>query len=145
MGIAADIAVLLRAESTVTAAISGKTTGVYAGSVPQQSAGTVIKPPHIAITVLTTDFHNTLEGTGAVATGVKKATIDIDCRGVTESDADDIKQAVAVYFDDLSGTANNSTIDSVHLTDCGEDTETPEHGEGLPVFVKTLEAEVIYS
>jgi len=147
MSIAADVATLLRAESTVTGAVTNKTVRVYAGAAPERdlTKNKPIKPPYIEVANLTTDFFNTIEGTGAVATGRRKATLDIDCKGQTEVEADTVKAAVAAYFDDYSGAAGNSTIAAVDLTDCGDDFENPEHGEGLPTFVKTLEAEVIYS
>lgn len=146
MSIENDLATLFSAQASITGAVSGKTTGVYAAAAPQRDASNdIVKPPLIIVTLLNSDFYNTIEATGGVATGIRLGVLDIDCKGWTNAEASTVEAAVAAYFDDFSGTAGSSTIESVHLTDSGGDVETPEHGEGVPVFVKTLEAEVIYS
>ena len=129
MSIAADIATILTAESTVKDAVSDKVVKAYAMAAPQRDPSTreIVKPPFVIVGVLNTEFHNTLQADG-VAAGTRMVTLDIDCKGRTEAEAGLVYDAVGAYLDDFSGTAGNSTVDSVGLDDGGDDVETPEHG-----------------
>ena len=146
MSLSSGIAAILNASQAVTTSVPGKTVKAYAHAVRQRdNSDNIIDPPYIVISELTTDFFLTIDGTGAVATDKKQRTIDIDSYGVTEAEAELVRQSVAMYLDDFSGAAGTNTIAAVDLTDAGQDEIPPRDGDGYPTFIKTLEAEVIFS
>ncbi len=147
MSIASDISKLLRGVQAITSAVPKKTVGIYAVSIPQRVPETNAKvgPPLILVTTLKTDYHNTIEPAASPVSGTKTAELDIDCKGMTENEAGLIHDAVADFFQDYVGaTGGNSIIEAVGLEDGGDSTEQPEQGQGSPIIVKTLSANVIF-
>ena len=146
MSIASDLAVALRNSPLITKVISGKTVTVHVGAVRQRDSANVLIPqtPSIKLTTLSHDNFLTIEKPGNIATETRKATLDIDCRGATEEEADDIRFAVEKFLGDFEGTAEKSVIEAIDLNGIDDGEEPPEGGKGLPTFVKTIDIEVIY-
>ena len=146
MSIASDLAVVLRNSPLITKSISGKTVTVHVGAIRQRdSAGsTVPRTPAIILTTLNHDNFLTIDNPASIATETRKATLDIDCRGATEEEADDIRFAVEKFLGDFEGTAEKSVIEAIDLNGIDDGEESPEGGKGLPTFVKTIDIDVIY-
>lgn len=145
MSIEADFATLLSNQTSITGSVPGKTVRVFAGAAPQKLPdGSAVEPPYIVVEGLGRDFLNVLDPVGAARDGLKQEVLDIDCKARTKQQAGTIEKVVAQFLDDYTGTSGESAIKSIYFEDCGSDEETPEHGEGLPIFVKTLSAEVMY-
>lgn len=146
MSIASDLSEFLRGVSSVTESISGKTVGVYAVAAPQKSANSreTVQPPFILVTNLEKDYGNTLDSQGRASQGLKRAELDVDCKGVTELEAETVKEAVEGALEDYTGAAGDSVIESIDFDDCSDELERPTSGQGLPIFTKTLEVVCFY-
>lgn len=130
MSIDGAIYVTLAADSTTTNLVS---TRIYKQRAPQ--SGSI---PYVAFWIVTQDIDQAFSG----ATGLYTSQIQIDCRSQSYSGAKAISNAVRDALEGLSGTVDNTVIQSLGVERLADIYEPPTTGEDEGIYNSSLELTV---
>ena len=95
---------------------------------------------HIVITQLTSNEHNSLDGTSEL----RFLDFDIDCKATTAAKADTLSKAVRAFLKDYTGAAGDQTIEAVLFTDETDSFEEPISASDKGLYVTTLDFQIQY-
>lgn len=130
---------LFLAESTITditATGPHSVEAIYCGDSPQKAG-----QPRLEIHELNLDPMLSLDGTS----GMRTATIDIDCKARSKPIASNLADSVESYFNDYTGAAGSVTIDAVLLSDRTDSTESPDSATDEKLYVVTLDYDIQFT
>jgi hypothetical protein len=101
--------------------------------VDQADQGAAV--PHIVISRLHEDPHNTLLGVG----GFKAADVEIDCKARTPDAAQALADAIVRDLEPYSGAMGSITCEAVILEDTIDSFEAARPGRDVDLYLTTLE------
>ena len=95
---------------------------------------------HILITQLSSDEHNSLDGTSEL----RFLDIDIDCKAPTSAKVDTLAKAVRGFLKDYTGAAGDQTIGAVIFNGESDSFEPPADASDQGLYVATLDFQIQY-
>ncbi|MCA9052985.1 MAG: DUF3168 domain-containing protein [Planctomycetaceae bacterium] len=126
----------IRTRLLAVSGVTDITSAVYVSDTPQSAT-----EPRIEVHELNLDPMVVMEGTS----GLRSATIDIDCKSTTPVKAKALADAVEAAFNDFTGAAGDITVKAVVFQDRSDSTEAPSSGSQKSVYVTTLDYLVQYT
>ena len=125
---------LFKTTSVITAIVEGRT---HLNKLPQKADK---KLDHIIITQMSSDEHNSLDGTSEL----RFIDFDIDCKATVAVRADTLAKVVRAFLKDYTGSAGDETIDAVLYRDESDGFEPFVDGSDDGLHSVTLDFNIQY-